>query len=153
MFLSSQAFAQVGTEAEDIYHSRISEYFYNKSGRDVLSPVKLLGSVSKPGLYHLPENTNLSTLLSIAGGTAGDANLKGIVIRRADGSRIERDLLKVVQNGDEVKLATGDIIFVPQKEGWFDGPTSNSIMVVTAVLTVVLTGIMVQNTIRTTNGP
>jgi hypothetical protein len=146
---SGQAFAQTtpGGNSEDVFYSRISEYFYNRSGRDVLSPVKLLGSVSKPGLYHIPDNTNLSTLLSISGGTTPDANTEGIIVRRADGTKIEKDLFKVV-SGDEVKLAAGDMVYVPPKEGMFDAPSTNTIMVLTAVVSVVLTGILVNYTTR-----
>jgi hypothetical protein len=148
IFVSNQAWAQNPAETEDLYHSRISEYFYNRSGRDVLTPIKLLGSVQKPGLYHIPDNTYLSTLLSIAGGTMPGADTESIIIRRSDGSILKRDLFDVVADSNEVKLATGDIIYIPPKEGLFDGPTGNSVMVLTAILSVVLSGILIDHTIR-----
>lgn len=139
------AFAQYGSRqvGDDIFQSRINEYFYSKNNSDVLHPVKIIGSVQKPGLYHLPAQTSLTTLFSISGGVTPDADTESIIIRRADGTILEKDLFKVVAKSDDVSLLDGDMIYIPKQEGWINAPTGSSILILTSVLSVILSGIIV----------
>lgn len=133
---------------QDIYYSRISEYFYNKTGREVLRPVQLLGGVAKPGLYHVPEGTSLTTLLAISGGPAQSADTDKIRIRKANGESMVGDLPQLLETKKEMTLSGGEIVFVPQKEGYFDQPTINTVNVISTIATVILTAILVHDTVK-----
>lgn len=133
---------------EDTYQSRISEYFYNKSGREILKPVELMGGVAKPGLYHIPAGTSLTRLLSISGGPTPDAEVSEIVIRLADGKNVESDLPNIMKTGKEVPLSGGEIIYVPRKEGLINQETGYSITVIASVVSLFLTAYLVYDNSR-----
>ena len=152
VFLGSTAQAQSNTQgiissgSEDAYYSRLSEYFYNKTGKEVLKPVQVIGGVQKPGLYHLPDNTSLTTLISVSGGMAQDADTKNIVIRHADGSVDTKDIYEIVSKNDNLGLRGGDMIYIPKNEGWFSSGASNNILIITSLLSLALTGYVVMRT-------
>ena len=145
---SSQAFAQsqqflANPISEQSARSRISEFFYEKTGSEVLHPVKLLGTVNKPGIYHVPQNTKLTTLLSVAGGTAIQADLANVSVSNPSGATQKIDFRATLESGKDVNLKPDDIIFVPEKKHMISPDTSNTIMITTAVISVLLTGIVV----------
>lgn len=76
------------------------------------------GQVRKPGLYIVPDNTDLLTLISSAGGPTENAKLSKIRIVRAsaEGEKIIWvDLKKYVESGDEKlipMLQPGDTVLV-----------------------------------------
>ena len=77
------------------------------------------GQVKNPGLYIVPDNTDILTLISSAGGPTEHAKLSKIkIIRTADGKEevINVDLRKYLDTGN-AKLVTilkpGDTIVVP----------------------------------------
>ena len=144
LFFSGQVLAQsrsylANPISDEGYKTAISEYFYNKAGTDVLRPVKLLGLVNRPGIYHVPADTNLSTLLSIAGGTDKSANLQEINISNPDGKSATMDLNQQLQIGKDIGLRPNDIIYIPEKKHMFDQPTTNGVMVITTILSLALT--------------
>ena len=76
------------------------------------------GQVRKPGLYIVPDNTDLLTLISSAGGPTENAKLSKVRIVRAsaEGEKIIWvDLKKYVESGDEKlipMLQPGDTVLV-----------------------------------------
>jgi len=76
------------------------------------------GQVRKPGLYIVPDNTDLLTLISLAGGPTEDAKLSKIKIIRptTTGKKIIIvDLKKYMENGDKElipELKPGDTIII-----------------------------------------
>jgi SLBB domain len=76
------------------------------------------GQVRKPGLYIVPDNTDLLTLISSAGGPTENAKLSKVRIVRslAEGEKIIWvDLKKYVESGDEElipMLQPGDTVLV-----------------------------------------
>ncbi len=76
------------------------------------------GQIKKPGLYIVPDNTDLLALISLAGGPTEDAKLSKVKIVRptAEGDRIiEVNMRKYMESGDEKlipKLEPGDTIIV-----------------------------------------
>jgi len=147
IFMPLNAWAQT-SGIEDTYMSRISEYFYNKTGREVLRPVQLLGGVAKPGLYHIPEGTSLTTLLAISGGTTPDAEVREITIRNSEGKKFYENLPKVAEGGTGTTLKGGEIIYIPRKEGWIDQPTAQTLTVLTSILSVFLTAYLVHDSTK-----
>jgi NADH:ubiquinone oxidoreductase subunit F (NADH-binding) len=147
--MQSLALAEALTPpSEDAYKSRLSEYFYSVTGREVLKPIKLLGSVSKPGLYHLPEGTSLTTLLSISGGFDKDADVKEMHVTKVNGTVQTKNFDELMKSNNDLKLQDGDVVYVPRSEGLFNQPTTNTITVLSSIVTVLLTGYLV---IHTTN--
>lgn len=128
---------------EDIYRSRISEYFYMRSNRDVLKPVRVLGSVKTPGLYHIPPNTTLTNLLAISGGPSDEADSSRITIARKDGSVEKRDLMKLVTKNQDLTLVEGDTIYVPKEETLISSKNSTVILTITTIISVGLTSYVV----------
>ncbi len=70
---------------DEAFKTRLSEFFYNQNKVDVLVSVKLIGNVNKPDLYHLPKDTALLTLLSIAGGPSKNADTEKITLSSRGG--------------------------------------------------------------------
>ncbi|MBN21377.1 MAG: hypothetical protein CL678_08835 [Bdellovibrionaceae bacterium] len=90
-----------------------SEYYFRKNSGKILIPVRLIGAVSKPGIYHLPENTNLTTLLSLSGGPVSNAELDEIKIKRS-GTEIKNvDLEEILMTQENIPLKNGDTVFIP----------------------------------------
>lgn len=85
--------------------------------------VSVLGSVGRPDNYEILENATLFEILSRAGGTTDEADLRNITIYRkggGPGNPIKIDLNRYLQ-GDEhpstiTPIAPGDIVYVPREE-------------------------------------
>lgn len=79
--------------------------------------VQVYGAVAKPGTYEVPMGGSVVEAIGLAGGTLETASLTRASLRRAGGKEQVVDLNKVLRFGDkeqDVKLAPGDVIFVPQ---------------------------------------
>jgi polysaccharide export outer membrane protein len=76
------------------------------------------GQVEKPGLYLVPDNTDLLTLISLAGGPTPDAKLSKVRIIRptAEGEKILWiNLKEYIETGDEKMIPVmqpGDTVIV-----------------------------------------
>lgn len=141
---STQAFAQSQSYLrsdlqEDSYRSRLSIYYFNKTGAEVLRQVKLLGNVNRPGIYHVPENTDLTTLLAIAGGTSNSADTQNVLISNPTGVNTTLNLREQLASGKDINLKANDIIFVPEKKFTFDPNSTNNVMVITTIISLLLT--------------
>ena len=136
----------ISSGSEDAYLSRLSEYFYSKTGKEVLRPVQVLGGVQKPGLYHVPENTSLTTLISVSGGMIPDADSESIVVHHADGTFDKKDLMDIVSKNENLALKGGDMVFIPRNEGWFSPAASNTVIVIVSILSLALTSYAVMRT-------
>ncbi len=98
-----------------------SAYFYSGtiSGSEQLKIYSYIwGQVHKPGLYIIPDDTDLLTLLSLAGGPTEDAKLSQIRIVRpsAEGEKvIFVDLEQYIDTADETLIPLmkpGDTVIV-----------------------------------------
>lgn len=76
------------------------------------------GEVKSPGLYLVPDNTDILTLIALAGGPTDDARLQDIRIVRSYGEQEETisiDLESYLNSGDKeynVTLKPGDTVIV-----------------------------------------
>ena len=98
-----------------------SAYFYSGtiSGSEQLKIYSYIwGQVLKPGLYIIPDDTDLLTLMSLAGGPTEDAKLSQVRIIRpsAEGEKvIFVDLEKYIDTGDETLIPLmkpGDTVII-----------------------------------------
>lgn len=102
--------------------SQSSDYYiYLGEGDELMMKVQIWGKVRSPGLYSLPENSDIVILLSLAGGPTENADLSRIkVIRKGaeKDSLFSVNLKKSLLHGDKekVRLKPGDIIeVIPSK--------------------------------------
>jgi hypothetical protein len=92
-------------------------YIYLGEGDELLMNVQIWGHVKNPGLYSLPEQSDIATLLSLAGGPTEHADLSGIkVIRKGEeaDSLFRINLKKAMLGGEKERtmLKPGDIVEV-----------------------------------------
>jgi hypothetical protein len=98
--------------------NRAAQYFLG-SEDELLVPVNIWGFVQKPGQYMVPNNTNLISLLSFAGGPTENARISNIRIVRSS-SQTDKKVWKVnvrkyIETADEALiplLKPGDTIIV-----------------------------------------
>ena len=109
------------SEATSAGYNTGSVYLYSGSltGTERLKiKTYIWGQVAKPGLYIVPDDTDLLTLISSAGGPTENANLRKVRIIRALGDEekiIFVDLTDYIKNGDEAlipALLPGDTVIV-----------------------------------------
>jgi protein involved in polysaccharide export with SLBB domain len=92
-------------------------YIYLGEGDELLMNVQIWGQVKNPGLYSLPEESDIATLLSLAGGPTEHADLSGIKIMRKGSEKdslFTINLKKAMLGGEKEKtmLMPGDIVEV-----------------------------------------
>ena len=111
----------------------------------ILMPINLWGSVGKPGIHHVPTQTDLITLLSLAGGPGPDAQLDKITIKRRAGK--EEQILKVDAEEYLNKagmrspvLEANDIVVIPRDTPPISSNTVTTVTFVGSVLGIILAG-------------
>lgn len=157
--LTNQSFAvQAETNKNLKYNlSSPSEFVFESYPNQQLIPIRLLGSVKNAGLYHVPANMKLTTLLSLAGGTTGEADLENIVIGNdqknivnAKGENVQSltmNLEEVLKNGakDDYTLMSNDIVLIKNKEPLVSNDSFRIISIVSVILTTVLTAVLIND--------
>ena len=139
--------------------STTSEYVFRSTTRGNLVPIQVLGAVAKPGLYFVPQRTDLVRLLTLAGGPQSAADDE-VLVRKADrswmdlsisglkrdnGSAFEVDIPKVLKQGDyaNLTLSPNDVVYVPQREPWISQDMFRTVSVVSLVMSIVLTAVLI----------
>lgn len=134
-------------EREKMNVQQLSEFIYGDEVEQKLMPVYLLGAVQRPGLYHLPVNTDLTTLLSIAGGPNENSEVDDITIRNDSSKRLDKvDFGAITRTRDARApvLRGSDLVYVPMKEPAVSNNTLLVMTVVGGLLTVVMTGLLIK---------
>lgn len=90
--------------------------------KDYQRPVfTTLGQVNKPGQYDLRRETTVAEALAVSGGLANTSRTQVLLYRKVADNRYTvqsynlRALLNGHVNGEQPRLAAGDMIFVPEK--------------------------------------
>src|SRR6266513_5564926 len=81
--------------------------------------VYVIGEVSQPGAYQISSLATVFTALYAAGGVTERAKLRGVEVRRLGKTVATLDLYDYLLRGDtraDVRLETGDVVFVPIHE-------------------------------------
>lgn len=121
------------------------------SGNDpgvVMMKVNLWGAVFKPGIHHIPVNTDLIGLLSYAGGPNDKAILDEVIIKRNQNGKqkkISIDLQQIIHEQKVYNLALqpDDIIVVPAKQPLLSDDTLLVTGFLATILTAVFTGVLI----------
>lgn len=124
-----EARGQTKEEFTETLRDRLSEYIQGDINLSISitsaanNVVSVLGSVGRPDNYEILENASLFEVLSRAGGTTDDADLRNITIYRSGGgggNPIKIDLTRYLRGSENpvslTPVAPGDIVFVPREE-------------------------------------
>jgi SLBB domain-containing protein len=105
LMLCVSIYAQSDTASSGFNTGSVYLYSGTLTGTEQLKiKTYIWGQVRKPGLYIVPDNTDLLTLISSAGGPTENANLKKVRIIRNNGDDekiIFVNLTEYIENGDE----------------------------------------------------
>ncbi len=135
--------AQNRPGVSDPFTRSISEYFYSRTGNEILKPIRIIGGVLQPGVYHVPAETDLGTLISISGGVLGNSDVTKVRFTQAGQKTRELDLYDHIDQGHEIKLQGGEIVFIPQKTGWISSETATTLSIVLGFISVGLTAYVI----------
>lgn len=134
-----------------------SEFVFESYPNQQLIPIRLLGAVKNAGLYHVPANMKLTTLLTLAGGTTSEADLENIVIgndqkdmknsKNEDVKSLNMNLEEVLRNGakDDYTLISNDIVLIKNKEPLVSNDSFRMISIVSVILTTILTAVLIED--------
>jgi hypothetical protein len=160
--LINQTFAaQTETSKSSKYNlSSPSEFVFESYPNQDLIPIRLLGAVKNAGLYHVPANMKLTTLLSLAGGTNNEADLENIVIGNdqqnvvtpagESKTSINLNLEEVLKSGakNDYTLASNDIVLIKNKSPLISNDSFRIISIISVLLTTVLTAVIIKDRIN-----
>lgn len=137
-----------------------SEFVFESYPNQDLIPIRLLGAVKNAGLYHVPANMKLTTLLSLAGGTNTEADLESIVVGNdqqnvtAPNGESKKSLTinleDVLKEGakNDYTLASNDIVLIKNKSPLVSNDSFRIISIVSVVLTTVLTAVIIRDRVH-----
>lgn len=111
MFIASAIFAQ------EIRRERGENYTYLDKSKELHIRVQIWGKVHSPGIYSVPNGTDLIALISLAGGPSDEANLSDVKIARSTESAkvLKVNVNKYLKTGnreDVPILQPGDTVVV-----------------------------------------
>jgi len=135
-------------------YTRADEYFSELYQGEILVPVHLLGSVGKPGVYHIPKQTDIIRLLALAGGTRADANLEDVSIKRRseETERVINLNLKQLVNekgtGRPINLEANDIVLVSPKEPVISPNTVQVVGLTASLLGLIVSSLVIVNQLK-----
>ncbi len=141
------AFAQTRSAVSDLSARSIAEYFYSRTGNEILTPIRILGGVQLPGIYHVPRETELATLIALSGGALNDADITKMKYTPRGQKTQEINLYDYIGKGQDIKLSGGEILYVPKKEGWISNEAATTLTILLSVISVGLTAYVVSRTV------
>ena len=144
--LPSFVLAEIPTfSGANLQRSSGNEFFVGESLGKPLIAIKLLSGVQRPGVYHVPVGTDLSELISYAGGVHTNADLEEILVKRTYlgvTKNYEIDLEKILQSTSSVpRLADDDVVYI-ETNAKLD-QTMRWVTIVSGILTIALTAFLI----------
>lgn len=137
--------------------SSASEFVFEAYPNQELIPIRLFGAVKNAGLYHIPANMKLITLLTLAGGTTNEANLENILVGNdQQGAKtnsanekksLSINLEETLKNGAgaDYTLIPNDIVLVQNKIPLISNDSFRMVTVMSLILTSILTVIVIRD--------
>lgn len=127
-----------------------SEFVSGNYPGAILMSVNLWGSAGKPGIHHIPTQTDLVTFLSLAGGPLPDAQLDKVIIKRRNGPeetviKVDVDDLLRTPGLRSPVLQANDIVLIPREKQTISNNTMSTIGFVSSILGLVLAGYAISN--------
>ena len=157
--LVSQSFAALNELAKTNTKYNVntsSEFIFESYPNQELIPIRLLGAIKNAGLYHIPANMKLTTLLALAGGTTTEADLENIMIGNdqqsihlndgIDKKNLTINLEDTLKNAsNDYTLVSNDIILIKNKTPWISNDSFRVFSIISVVLTSILTAIVIKD--------
>jgi len=117
--------------------------------RTTLMPVKIWGSVAKPGIHYVPVDTKLTTLLSLAGGPDRFVELDDdLIIKREEKGKRKvlelsmEDLIDDPETGD-IRLAANDMIYVPFADQAISDTALRTFSIIASIVGITLSAVLI----------
>lgn len=153
VLITSSVFAQESVFTLKKQVTNTQEYFAGAYPGAVMMKVNLIGGVHKPGVYNVPVNTELNSVISYAGGPTKEAELDEIVIRSKLGNnyKVKKvDLKEFFENPEKApyKLRPDDYVYVNQSEDLVNNNVFRASMVVSAIVGALLSAILIDRTLE-----
>jgi hypothetical protein len=161
--LVNQSFSSTMTETVKVSKYNLSspsEFVFESYPNQDLIPIRLLGAVKNAGLYHVPANMKLTTLLTLAGGTNTEADLENIIIgndqqevispKGESKKSLNINLEDVLKEGakNDYTLNSNDIVLIKNKSPLVSNDSFRIISIVSVLLTTVLTAVIIRDRIH-----
>ena len=123
-------------QAAGLPEVQASEYVLRKYPGEKLIPVRLLGGVNRPGVYYLPEGTDLLTAISLSSGLTDTADVEKVHHARGAKPGVNRltmdDMLADPKKNPV--LAANDLVMVEEKQPIL---SNNTMLLITALSGIV----------------
>ena len=153
VLITSSVFAQEGVFTLKKQVTNTQEYFAGAYPGAVMMKVNLLGGVHKPGVYNVPVNTELNSVISYAGGPTKEAELDEILIRSKQGRsyKVKKvDLKQFFANPKETpyQLRPDDYVYVHQNEDVINNDIFRASMVVSAIVGALLSAVLIDRALE-----
>lgn len=153
VFTISPVFAQNEVFTLKGQVSNSNEYFAGTYPGAVMMKVNLVGGVHRPGVYNVPVNSELNSVISYAGGPTKEADLDKVYVRSQDGSKYKVnkvDLKEFFADPKEVpfKLKPNDYIYVQQDEDFISNDVYRFSIVASTIIGAVLSALLIDRTLK-----
>ncbi|MDO9180823.1 MAG: SLBB domain-containing protein [Bacteriovorax sp.] len=133
-----------------------SEFIFESYPNQELIPIRLIGAIKNAGLYHIPPNMKLTTLLALAGGTTSEADLENIIIgndqqtiTNKEGIEKRNLIINLEENlknaRNDYTLTQNDIVLIRNKTPWISNDSFRIFSLISVVLTSILTAIVIKD--------
>ena len=149
LLLTTQiAFAQIPTFPGQGTMSPGAEFFAGKHEGKPLIKVNVVSGLKIAGVYHVPIDTDLSELISYAGGATEGAELDEVHISSVRGTNRSQkvyDFYAISKNNQNMPtLANGDVVQIDVSKDTL-GRTAIWIGIISGITSVLLSGLAYQN--------
>ena len=126
---------------------RAEEYFSEQFQGEILVSVNLLGEFGKPGVYHIPKQTDVMRLFALAGGSKSDADLENILVKRRSGDSekvYKLNLREMMETPvpKNLNLESNDVILINAKEPIISPNTIQVVGIVASVLGIIVSTVV-----------
>jgi protein involved in polysaccharide export with SLBB domain len=149
LLLTSVAFAQ-----EEVFSlkkavpNNTQEYYAGAMPGSVMMKVNILGAIHRPGVYNVPLNSELNSVLSYAGGPTIDAKMDEVMVRSrfGDTNKIKRvDLEKFFndEKSNPYRLKPDDYVYIEQKQKIISNDILQTTTLVSSVLGIVVAMVII----------
>ena len=132
-----------GRDFKDVKNQIVFRYdsLYRDPHLTVYSVIRInvLGEVTNPGFYYITEIETFMSIIGMAGGTTGSADLQSIYLVR-NNQRINLDTETIIEEGSSATdfgLQSGDQIYVP-RTWWADARGFTIILSALALIVTVI---------------
>jgi hypothetical protein len=129
------------TLTDDMMETRAAEFVMRRFPGEHLIPVRILSGVKNPGIYYVPEGTDLITALALSGGLLATADPDKVHVNQwATQKSTTFEMSDVMAEPGKMnpKLASNDVVMIEDQKPWISNNTVLLVTVLTGVLSIAL---------------